>query len=174
MQRVETERLVVREFVLGDEVELFQNYHGCEQSSAFLISSTHPSPEHTRGLWLRNSLAFTADSDGLFMRVIALKEPQVNIGCFVFIVKDQQVEIHFGLGTAFSAVGYMTEVCSAMLVQLTAMGFKRIDTHCDTAHFASQRVMEKSGFKRVALEREYMVVPRLGDNKRDFYFYQYP
>lgn len=146
----ETERLIIRPYVLGDAESIYKVV-ALKEIAATTISIPHPYPRETVDLWINflddsrkkgNSYEF-----GLFNK----ENPNEYIGnCgFVNISKvHNNGELGYFINPKYWNKGYSTEACS----KIVEFGFKtlnleRIYGKCMVKNIASKRVMEKCGLR---------------------------
>lgn len=95
--------------------------------------------------------------------VLAIEESatHVPIGCLVLIPESSHSEIHFGISRNYQGKGYATQACKLGIEYLKSIGIEEIHTAPHIDHQASIRVLEKCGFKKQGVLKEYAVFPAL-------------
>ncbi len=101
--------------------------------------------------------------------VLAIEESatQVPIGCLVLIPENSHSEIHFGISRNYQGKGYATQACKLGIEYLKSIGVEQIHAAPHFDHQASIRVLEKCGFKKQGVLKEYAVFPALSDELQD-------
>ena len=143
---IETQRLVLRPFVMEDAEAMLRNWAGDKEVTRFLSWPAHESLAQTREVVARWVDPGQAD----YNWAITLKEngPEV-IGSLCITKIDEWTRMaHFGfaLGRAWWNRGIMTEALSAVIGYLfDEVGFNRIESRHDVENVGSGAVMRKCG-----------------------------
>ncbi|WP_335954403.1 GNAT family N-acetyltransferase [Acinetobacter guillouiae] len=165
---VETNRLILRKFVEGDEIPLFHEYCGDRESSKYLQRRPHANIEQTKCMFENWSGTKWKNNDKDFAWIIGERKTNLAMGLVMFIHKGDHGEIHFGLGGKFQGQGFMREAITAVIVYLKNNSrLKRIETFCDAENMKSRNVLIETGFTETTLLKHWAIFPALGDNKRD-------
>ena len=149
--RIETDRLIIRPYIENDLSESFQ----LMQSKQLFkyINMEVMSFEEYKGLfkWLINSYKTGFDSDFKYSFAIFLKETGKFIGwCGVGILDCfyPEKEIYYLIGQDYWGNGYATEAMTALVHYcFNTMGLNRIIALAKPENIASNRVIQKLGFK---------------------------
>jgi RimJ/RimL family protein N-acetyltransferase len=75
-----------------------------------------------------------------------------TIGCFGPPDAEGRVEVGYGLVERARRSGLMTDVLSAYLRALLASGVTDVVAHTEVGNAASERVLARTGFERIAAE----------------------
>lgn len=65
-------------------------------------------------------------------------------------IDDEKIEIGYVVHPDYRGQGYATEAVTAVINELSRMGFKRITACCFEENIASRKVMEKCGMQQIA------------------------
>jgi RimJ/RimL family protein N-acetyltransferase len=161
MERLETERLVLRRPRAGDAAAIFARYASDPEVTRYLSWRRHHSLEDTDifigfsdSEWQRWGcgpyLAFSrADGTLLGSTGLAFESTEVASTGYVF-ARDAW------------GCGYATESLRAMIDVARRAGVRRLYAICHIDHRASARVMEKGGMTREGVLRRHTVFPNIG------------
>jgi len=87
-------------------------------------------------------------------------------------VSEHRAQVGYVVHEPFCGRGIATLAVASMVEQLeTAPGVERIWATCALDNPASTRVLEKCGFEREGILRNWVVYPALGDRAVDNYSY---
>ena len=154
---IETPRLIIRSFQVGDAEMLHERVFGDEETMKFIPRGASPSVERTRGAVERFIRHEREHGFGLW--AVELKATGELIGdCGLYLVQGvgPDVEVAYHFGKRWWGQGYATEAASACLAYgFTECGLSEIIAICFPEHIASRRVMEKSGMRYVGPARYY-------------------
>ena len=149
---IETERLRLREFRLGDEPDI-HDYASDPEVVRFMEWGPN-TRDMTRAVlrnWLKEQELGMESSVTL---AIELKSEQHLIGAIRITVKDERnrtADFGYSLNRRYWGRGYVTEASRALLdTAFRRLGIHRMFATCDTRNNASFRVMEKLGMRREA------------------------
>jgi RimJ/RimL family protein N-acetyltransferase len=166
-------RIQLRSFKKGDAVPLFNHYFGSSSSSKFLTRQPYKSIEQVEDFlnqWTRNAWNSPGSPFAWVISEIVESEP---IGIFLVFPKKQEVEIHYGISEMHTGRGYASEACDlATAWLLEQSGIEQVQTAVDIEHFATRRVLEKSGFRKKEILKNWLVLPAFGPASRDAILYQ--
>ena len=160
MERLETERLLLRRPLREDVRAIFERYASDAEVTRYLSWRQHHSIEDTD--------VFLGFSDGEWARW----------GCGPYLVFSRQDGTLLGsTGLAFESRdvastgyvfardawgrGYATESLHAMIGLARQCGLARLYAICHVDHRASSRVMEKAGLVREGVLRRHTVFPNI-------------
>lgn len=148
-QRLETERLILRKFVIEDASAMYKNWASDNDVTKYLIWQTHSSPEITEGIikeWV-NSYA----DDKFYQWAIELKEIEEPVGSISVVHMNEDISmVHVGycIGKAWWNKGITSEALKAVMDFLfDTVEVNRIESRHDTQNINSGKVMKKCGMK---------------------------
>ncbi|WP_264403358.1 GNAT family N-acetyltransferase [Vibrio owensii] len=165
--RREAQDIAIRYLEETDAVPLFENYLGDEQTCLYLNRQAHQSPIQTLQAIGRWRAQYELDHPNILVLAIEVSTTQVPIGCLVLIPESSHSEIHFGISRNYQGKGYATQACKLGIEYLKSIGVEEIHTAPHIDHQASIRVLEKCGFKKQGVLKEYAVFPALSPNPQD-------
>ncbi|WP_045480818.1 GNAT family N-acetyltransferase [Vibrio owensii] len=165
--RREAQDIAIRYLEETDAVPLFENYLGDEQTCLYLNRQAHQSPIQTLQAIGRWRAQYELDHPNILVLAIEVSTTQVPIGCLVLIPESSHSEIHFGISRNYQGRGYATQACKLGIEYLKSIGVEEIHTAPHIDHQASIRVLEKCGFKKQGVLKEYAVFPALSPNPQD-------
>jgi len=160
-QSLETDRLIIRRFELGDAPDLFalrsdptvsqydswEPYASRDEARRFIESQKHVEPG-TEGQWCQWAVVLQSDSK--------------VIGSVEMVIRSRrwgQAEIGWALNRVYRGMGYATEAARRMITfGFDDLGLHRISAECDPGNTASVRLMERLGMRREGHLREIIVV----------------
>ena len=145
---LETNRLLLRRFVVEDAKAMFENWASDADNLKYVTWDPHPNPQVTRASierWLRQY-----QEENSYKWAICKKDnPAQVIGDISVVSQDSQKEIcevGYILGKNFWGQGLMTEALQAVLhFLLVEVGFKEVQAKYVSLNPASGRVMAKAG-----------------------------
>ena len=149
-QRIETDRLILRRYVIEDADAMYKNWASDSEVTKFLTWQPHSSVEVSRGIienWLKEY------SDGKYYQwAIVLKangnEPIGDIS--VVHMKEDISMVHIGycLGRAWWRRGIMSEALKAVTdFMFDTVEVNRVESRHDPMNPNSGKVMQKCGMK---------------------------
>lgn len=152
-RRLETARLRLRRFHLGDLREVF-DYASSEENTRFLSWATHQSEEDTlRYLRMEEDNALLGEQ---YNWAVIDKDSGRLIGSAGLTRLDadrRSAELGYVLHREFWGRGYATELSAALLdFGFSAVGFERVHAYCFRGNDASRRVLEKLGMRYLGVE----------------------
>ena len=145
---IETERLILRRYVITDAEDMFQNWAGDPEVTKFLSWPTHRNAEFTREI-LAKWVSYYDDGK-TYNWGITLKGSDHVIGNIAVVERDERTcsyEIGYVLGRAFWGRGIMPEALKAVINYLFEgeKDLMRIIATHDVRNQKSGRVMQKAG-----------------------------
>jgi ribosomal-protein-alanine N-acetyltransferase len=165
-----TERLELRRFREGDEVDIFEGYTGDESSSLYLQRPRHATVDHTHQVLKSWCDSKWDDESPQFAWILGCKETGKAIGMFFVFSGGHACEIHYGIGKSMRGKGLVAEAGRAIVDYLLTYPFiQRIWTVCDVDNQASRRVLEKLDFECEGILKSWLMMPAFGDKARDCY-----
>lgn len=144
---LETERLLLRRFVMEDAQAMFENWASEEEVTKFLTWPTHTSVEVTKSVL--NDWISKYEQQDFYNWAIALKSSGVVIGNISVVQVQESIEgaiLGYCMGTKWWGQGIMPEAGKAVVKYLfEEVGFHRIAAEHDKNNPKSGRVMQKIG-----------------------------
>lgn len=143
-----TPRLRLRQYTLGDAQAMFEHWAGDPEVTKTLLWETHPDADYTRRLlagWI------TAYHTGRSYHWVIEKDGGIigDISLVKWSAIDLSGEIGYCLSKAYWNQGIMTEaLISVMRFLFQEVGFLRLYLRHATDNPASGRVMEKAGLRK--------------------------
>ena len=163
-----SQRLVLRPSVDGDADYLFASYFGSLSASRFLSRAPHSSVGQTNDFLDKWTLLAWQEAGKPFAWVIAKRETNEPVGIFLVFQKENIAEIHYGVSEQHSGQGMASEACETAANWLLEQDYiQKVWTAVDTDHAATQRVLEKAGFVKEGLLKNWAVLPAFGEEARD-------
>ena len=148
--RLETERLILRRFVLSDAEDLFRILSD-EEVNRFLPWFAHRSVAETRA-WLAEDVFPDYRKPVAYRYALERKGENRVVGYLSLLGVDAAErcgEVGYGLLRESWGQGLMTEACLALFAQLRRDGFRYATATHDAENPASGRVMQKCGMRYV-------------------------
>lgn len=146
-KRIETERLVLRRFVMEDAQPMFQNWASDPDVTKFLTWSAHASVEVTRAVLAD----WTAGYEKEDFYVWAIEYEGEPIGSISVVDRNDRAElVHIGycIGKKWWHKGIMSEALAALIrFFFDEVGVNRIETRHDPNNPHSGDVMKKCGMR---------------------------
>ncbi len=140
--RIETEKLIVRNFKLSDEEDL------CEYMMQRVNAEFEAYPDFIPEK-AKNEIKYRVESDEFF--AIELKDSAKVIGNIYLGKRDfNSREIGYVLNEKYQGKGYGSEAAKAVIDYFFKSGVHRIFAECAPQNTPSWKVMEKSGLEREA------------------------
>ena len=152
---LETDRLILRKFKLGDEIQIFKNLRSDSNTSQYVGWDTDKDISQT--LEYVKECIEEANNNG-FHWVVEIKDTHELIGDIsVFEIRKKHLncEIGYSFGSKFWGKGYATEALKCILEYLlNECEFYLVEAKHQSLNPASGRVMEKAGMKKDAVLRQ--------------------
>lgn len=169
--RIESQRLVLREFEKDDVDGLHEI---CSQPSIlkWMPDWEHPIEQRIEWLdWVKKQYPLATKESARIMLAVTLKETGTIIGMVGIGNKeevDNEIEIAYFISEEHSRKGYITEAAKAILQwAFKHLELKYIIAIVETDNYASQRVVDKCGFKKL----ETRMILNSGETKEKPFFY---
>ena len=155
-QTIETERLVLRRFVMEDAPDMYRNWASDPEVTRYLTWPAHTGPEIT-SMILKEWIPQYEQGD-FFNWAIIYKENSETIGN-ISVVKVQEsidaADIGYCLGRAYWGRGIMPEALKAVIDWLIEeAGMNRVAATHDRNNPKSGKVMQKSGMQYEGVLRQ--------------------
>ena len=148
-QRLETERLILRRFVIEDSAAMYKNWASDEDVTRYLTWPAHSSEEISKSViedWV-NSYS----NEKYYQWAVVLKDKGEPIGSITVVgMKEAVSMVHIGycIGKAWWHSGITSEALSAVMDFLfEVVGVNRIEARHDPRNPNSGKVMKKCGMK---------------------------
>lgn len=154
---IETERIILREFKLGDEYEMFSNWANDPEVVKYLTWPIHKNIEVTRSI-IQSWVNQYQDPKTIRFGITLKDTGELVGGIDVVNYFDGVPEVGYCLAKKCWNKGIMTEVFSAFRDYLFTLGFKKITIRAEVENIGSNRVIQKCGFKFV--ETVHLFEPR--------------
>ncbi|GKV55325.1 N-acetyltransferase [Sporosarcina sp. NCCP-2222] len=167
---LETERLLLRQVTKEDAPSIFRYLSDVEVMKYYgLLPFKHVSEAEEEIEWYRSIFE---NGTGIRWGITLKNQPEQVIGSCGFLAYAHQharTEVGAELAKEYWRSGIMTEAFGAVLEYgFKEMNLMRIQGLIDPANVASQKLVEKFGFLREGLLRNY---ERTGDKFEDVYMY---
>lgn len=144
---IETDRLILRKFTVGDVDAAFRNWTSDENVTEFLRWPTHANIAITERVL--NSWIAGYERVNFYQWAIMLKVSDEPIGTISAVDIDEQTEkVHIGycIGSQWWHCGYTSEALSAIIpFFFEQVGVKRLESQHDPGNPNSGSVMKKCG-----------------------------
>ena len=148
--KLETERLVLRRFVIEDAEAGFCNWMSDEKVTEFLRWPTQKDISESESV-LKKWIEEYEKDKAFYQWAIVLKELGEPIGSISVVGMNERVDmVHVGycIGSKWWGNGYMSEAFARIISFLfEEVGVQRIESQHDPNNPASGKVMEKCGLK---------------------------
>jgi RimJ/RimL family protein N-acetyltransferase len=158
MAQLETDRLLLREFVQEDW-EAVHRYASDPEVTRYTVWGPNTDEAETRAFLAQALAAQRTQPRPDFHFAVLLKQENRLIGsCSVAFshVPSREAELGYNYERASWGKGYATEAARAMLAfSFGELGQHRIWATCDPANVGSMRVLEKIGMQREGYLREH-------------------
>lgn len=140
--RIETDELIIRNFMLSDEEDL------CEYMLQRVDAEFEAYPDFTKDK-AKEEIEYRSKSDEFY--AIELKQSHKVIGNVYFGKRDfNSMELGYVLNEDYHNKGYGSAACKAVVDYGFKQGLHRIYAECAPQNIASWKLMEKIGLTREA------------------------
>ncbi|MCL1831116.1 MAG: GNAT family N-acetyltransferase [Oscillospiraceae bacterium] len=147
--RLETERLVLRRFVLSDAEAMYSNWANDKEVTKYLTWPVHKDMYETEGIlksWIEQH-----EKDDYYSWAIIEKQIDAPIGSIAAVGVDANIDmVHIGycLGRCWWNQGYMSEALKAVVrFFFEEVGVNRVESRHDPRNIYSGRVMMSAGLQ---------------------------
>ena len=154
-QRIETERLILRKFVIEDAEGMFNNWASDTETCKMLSWDAYKNKEEA--FLIINNWIKEYESPFRYNWIVELKETGevigniCNIKCYV---THETCEVGYCYGSKYWGNGYASEALRAVIEFLIKeVGFRLVEAKHASENPASGKVMEKAGMKQDAVLR---------------------
>ena len=147
--RLETPRLLLREFILSDAPSV-QKLAGDPAVAATTANVPHPYLDGMAESWITTHSQLFSERKSL---VLALEKKSSHelIGCISIAITGAEAEMGYWVGQDFWNSGYCTEAARALLqFAFETLQLEKVSAHYLARNPGSGRVMEKVGMTEVA------------------------
>ena len=148
-QKLETERLILRRFVIEDSAAMYNNWASDEEVTKYLTWPTHSSQEVSKSIiedWVKSY-----SDESCYQWAIVLKEIGEPIGSISVVEANENVsKVHIGycIGKTWWHRGITSEALKAVMDFLfDTVEVNRIEARHDSRNPNSGKVMKKCGMK---------------------------
>ncbi|ARN83745.1 GNAT family N-acetyltransferase [Methylocystis bryophila] len=148
MEKIETERLVLRNFRKHDAAGLFEYLH--EPVASCFLSLTLKDNSEAEAEAGRRSV----DDEHI---AVCLKNSDRLIGDLFAVPEEDTFSVGWNFNPSFGGAGYALEAAKAMFVSLFAeRGARRLYAYVEENNTSSQRLCEKLGMRQEGLFKEFV------------------
>ena len=148
-QTLETERLILRRFVIEDSAAMYNNWASDEEVTKYLTWPTHSSQEISKSI-IENWVNSYSDEES-YQWAIVLKDKGEPVGSISVVHTNENVskaEIGYCIGKAWWHRGITSEALKAVMDYLfDVVDVNRIEARHDPRNPNSGKVMKKCGMK---------------------------
>ena len=167
---IRTRRLRLRFPVLSDAGAVFEGYATDAEVTRYVMWTPHQSLESVAD-FIQERIR-RIDTGEEFTWAITLTDDDAAIGMIGARVREHKVDIGYVLARKHWNQGYMTEAISSIAGWLLGQSSVfRVWAVCDIENTGSARVLEKSGFVREGVLRNWVVHPNRSSDPRDCFVY---
>lgn len=163
-----TQRLILRNFELGDAEELYNGYMNQEEFLYYAHKEKKSLEEITEYL---NKKIEKYENDDYYDWAICLKDTEEIVGSINLKVEinNDSVQFNYAIDNRFTCKGYMTEALSEVKrFCLEDLKVNRFQGGCAVENIASKKVMEKCGMQYEGTFRSFL---KLEDGYHDMYMF---
>lgn len=150
---LQSERLILRNFVESD-LEPFLSYRNDPMVAKYQGWGIPYSRDKGQAFILSMLGKVDLKQDSWIQFAVALKDSNQlvgDLGCYIKKDDERQARIGFTLDSKHWRKGYITEIIPHLLDYLfEEMNIHRVAADCDVENIASQRTLEKLGFRKEA------------------------
>lgn len=148
-RKIETERLILRQFAVTDAEKMYQNWAGDPEVTKFLMWPTHRSIEVSKTVLADWVAAY--EKPEKYEWCIALKETDEPIGSIGVVhcsEKVKSMEVGYCISREYWHQGITSEALKAVInFLINEVGAERIESRHDPRNLHSGAVMRKCGLK---------------------------
>ena len=159
-QKIETERLVLRPFRLGDAQSILDNWAGDEEVQKMYGEPVYKTTAEAESLIDEYITAY--QSDFYFRWEVVEKESGECIGQIAYFLVDEYNswgEIEYCIGRSYQGKGYATEATKAIIrYGFDKIGFNKVQICVRPSNIKSKKVIEKCGFEYEGTLRDYFFI----------------
>lgn len=164
-EKIETARLVLERPVESDLEGIFSRYASDPNVTRFVSWPRHTSLDHTRAFFAFSEAEWNRWPAGPY--VIRSRDSETLLGgTGLAFETPPQASTGYVLAVDAWGKGFATESLEAITRIARIVGVLRLQALCHTAHRASCRVLEKTGFLKVGTLNRHTIFPNLGAGER--------
>lgn len=149
-QRIETDRLILRRYVIEDADAMYKNWASDSEVTKFLTWQPHSSVEVSRGI-IENWLKEYSDEKYYQWAIVLKDNGNEPIGGISVVHMNEDISmVHIGycLGRAWWRRGIMSEALKAVMdFMFDTVEVNRVESRHDPMNPNSGKVMQKCGMK---------------------------
>lgn len=149
-KKIETERLILRPFVLEDAQAMYENWASDEEVTRYLTWPAHSSPEIS-GMVLRDWISHYDEPDYYQWAIVCKEKEGEPIGSISVVSHNDQLQrVHIGycIGKQWWHQGITSEALKGVIDFLfDQVGVRRVDAKHDPRNPHSGGVMRKCGMQ---------------------------
>ncbi len=149
-QRIETDRLILRRYVIEDADAMYKNWASDSEVTKFLTWQPHSSVEVSRGI-IENWLKKYSDKKYYQWAIVLKANGNEPIGDISVVHMNEDISmVHIGycLGRAWWRRGIMSEALKAVMdFMFDTVEVNRVESRHDPMNPNSGKVMQKCGMK---------------------------
>ena len=157
--KLETERLILRRFEIGDTAGVFKNW------------ISNPNVQNNYGEKAYDDISEVGEilekwiesykNNDFYRWTIVLKDTNENIEQIAFYLvdsKNQKVDVEYCIGEHYWGNGYMPEALKSVISYgLTSVGFNRVQAFHRSKNASSGKVLQKAGMKYEGTMKQYLI-----------------
>ena len=159
-KEIETERLLLRPFLLSDAKSAHHNWAGDEEVQKMYGEPVYKTVEDVQGHLEKYITAYK--SDYYYRWAVVEKQSGECIGQIAYFLVDKLNswgEIEYCIGSAYQGKGYATEATKAIIrYGFDEIGFNKVQICVRPSNIKSKRVIEKCGFEYEGTLRDYFFI----------------
>ncbi|MCR5701339.1 MAG: GNAT family N-acetyltransferase [Lachnospiraceae bacterium] len=159
-QEIETERLLLRPFLLSDVKSAHNNWAGDEVVQKMYGEPVYKTEEEVQGLLEKYITAY--QSDYYYRWAVIEKQSGECIGQIAYFLvykPGSWGEIEYCIGSAYQGKGYATEATKEVIrYGFDQIGFNKVQISVRSSNIKSKKVIEKCGFEYEGTLRDYFFI----------------
>lgn len=157
--RIQTQRLILREPRQADAALIFDTYTQDAEVARYMVWRPHTMPGETEGFIERCRQGWSSGVSRPY--VLAFHDSEhIPLGMLEARLQSHMIDIGYVLGRQYWGAGLMPEAIMALSeLALALPDCFRIQATCDVENRASARTLEKSGFVREGRLERHMIHP---------------
>ena len=159
-EKLLTERLLLRRPLVSDAEAIFSNYASDDAIGRYIAWPIHQSVDDSQAFLRFSESEWGSWPAGPYL--MFSRDNAVLLGSTGLDFESATVATTgYVLAREYWGKGYATEAVRAMANLAGRLGVQELYAMCHVEHVASQRVLEKGGFRRGALEKGAFCFPNL-------------
>jgi ribosomal-protein-alanine N-acetyltransferase len=163
--QLKTTRLILRQPLMSDAVEIFERYAGNAEVTKFLGWPCHRSVQDTEAFLRFSAQEWDRWPAGPYLIVSRADGQLLGSTGFAFQT-PQEAMTGYVLARDAWGKGFATEALTASVDVAARIGVTRLFAPCHPEHRPSQRVLEKCGFVRDDVSKPMVEFPNLSPGVR--------